>query len=301
MDCSESLVDAGSLVRSKRVEPEAAVNLHDFDVVFIRSSGGKDSQAMLTYVIGVADSQGYPRERITVTHSDLGRVEWKGTTDLAREQAAHYGLAFIVVKRPQGDLLDHARKLGKFPSATQRFCTSDHKRAQLAKPVTAAHKAWIAQGNRGTFRVLECLGMRAQESSGRAKLAPVSRSERLSTKNRETTTWLPIHAWKVEKVWETIRTSGVRHHKAYDLGMPRLSCAFCIFSPRSALLLAAKHNPELLDQYVEVEQEIGRARAAAGKPVHFFRKGVSLESVRAEAQAMAAEGREVGSIDDWTM
>jgi 3'-phosphoadenosine 5'-phosphosulfate sulfotransferase (PAPS reductase)/FAD synthetase len=301
MDCSESLVDAGSLVRSKRAEPEAAVNLHDFDVVFIRSSGGKDSQAMLTHVVSVADAQGYPRERITVTHSDLGRVEWKGTTDLAREQAAHYGLAFIVVKRPQGDLLDHARKLGKFPSATQRFCTSDHKRAQLAKPVTAAHKAWTAKGNTGTFRVLECLGMRAQESSGRAKLAPVSRSERLSTKTRETTTWLPIHAWKVEKVWETIKTSGVRHHRAYDLGMPRLSCAFCIFSPKSALLLAAKHNPELLDAYVEVEQEIGRARAAAGKPVHFFKKGLSLESVRTEAQALAAEGREVGPINDWTM
>lgn len=30
-----------------------------------------------------------------------------------------------------------------------------------------------------------------------------------------------------------------------DLGMPRLSCCFCIFSPRSALLLAGKHNPGL--------------------------------------------------------
>jgi 3'-phosphoadenosine 5'-phosphosulfate sulfotransferase (PAPS reductase)/FAD synthetase len=300
MDCSNDLVDAGSLVR-RAPSPEAVLNLHDFHAVFVRSSGGKDSQAMLHHVVGVADAQGYPRERITVTHSDLGRVEWKGTTDLAREQAAHYGLAFVVVKRPQGDLLDHARKLGKFPSATQRFCTSDHKRAQLAKTITSAHRAWTEAGNTGTYRALECLGMRAQESSGRAKLAPVSRSERLSTKSREVTTWLPIHAWKVEKVWETIRSSGVRHHKAYDLGMPRLSCAFCIFSPRSALLLAAKHNPELLDAYVEVEQEIGRARAAAGKPAHFFKKGTSLEGVRAEAQAMAAEGREVGEINDWTM
>jgi hypothetical protein len=39
--------------------------------------------------------------------------------------------------------------------------------------------------------------------------------------------------------------------------MPRLSCCFCIFSPRSALLLAAKHNPELLAQYVAVEKQIG--------------------------------------------
>ena len=111
MDCS-NLVDASSLVRGKRVERvESEANLHDYHHVFIRSSGGKDSQAMLTHVVGVADAQSYPRSQITVTHSDLGRVEWAGTTDLAREQAEHYGLAFVVVKRPQGDLLDHARKL----------------------------------------------------------------------------------------------------------------------------------------------------------------------------------------------
>jgi 3'-phosphoadenosine 5'-phosphosulfate sulfotransferase (PAPS reductase)/FAD synthetase len=300
VNTTATLISTASLIR-RPPSPATELDLHQYDAVFIRSSGGKDSQAMLTYVIAVARAQDYPRTRIVVTHADLGRVEWQGTTDLAREQAAHYGLAFVVVKRSQGDLLDHARKLGKFPSATQRFCTSDHKRAQLAKPITAAHKTWTDAGNRGTYRVLECLGMRAQESSGRAKLEAVSRSERLSTKSREVTTWLPIHAWTVEQVWETIRASGVRHHRAYDLGMPRLSCAFCIFAPRSALLLAAQHNEALLDAYVEVEQEIGRARAAAGKPAHFFKKGTSLEGVRAEARAMTAEGRKVEPITDWTM
>ena len=49
--------------------------------------------------------------------------------------------------------------------------------------------------------------------------------------------WLPLHDWSVDQVWGRIRASGVPHHPAYELGMPRLSCCFCIFSPRSALLL----------------------------------------------------------------
>jgi hypothetical protein len=76
-------------------------------------------------------------------------------------------------------------------------------------------------------------------------------------------------------------------HRAYDLGMPRLSCCFCIFAPRSALLLAGKHNPELLDEYVRVEKEIG----------HSFR----LELPLAEVQRALAEGEEPGPVHDWTM
>ena len=84
-----------------------------------------------------------------------------------------------------------------------------------------------------------------------------------------------------------IKASGVRHHPAYDLGMPRLSCCFCIFSPRSALLLAGKHNPELLGEYVRVEQAIG----------HTFRKELPL----ADIQQALADGEEPGPVQDWTM
>ena len=46
-------------------------------------------------------------------------------------------------------------------------------------------------------------------------------------------------------------------HWAYDLGMKRLSCVFCIFAPRKQLTIAARANPELLVQYQQVEREIG--------------------------------------------
>ena len=62
--------------------------------------------------------------------------------------------------------------------------------------------------------------------------------------------WLEEH-----DVWKDIKASGVPYHKAYDLGMPRLSCVFCIFSPPAALMIAGKQNPELLDRALRPGRE----------------------------------------------
>ena len=52
--------------------------------------------------------------------------------------------------------------------------------------------------------------------------------------------------------------------------MGRLSCVFCIFAPKKALQIAGRANPELLNQYVAVEDQIG----------HTFQANLSLRDVR---------------------
>ena len=69
--------------------------------------------------------------------------------------------------------------------------------------------------------------------------------------------WLPIHAWTARQVRERIHESGVPHHWAYDIGMPRLSCRFCIFAPAAALITAGYYNRELLADYAGVERRTG--------------------------------------------
>ena len=61
-----------------------------------------------------------PLGRLVVAHADLGRVEWPGTRELAEEQARHYGLEFVAVARPQGDLLEHIAHRGMFPSPDRK-------------------------------------------------------------------------------------------------------------------------------------------------------------------------------------
>lgn len=261
-------------------------DLSRYDWIILNSSAGKDSQAMLDVVVEQCDQQHVPRARLVVAHADLGRVEWPGTRALAAEQARHYGLEFVAIARPQGDLLQHIARRGKFPSPKVRFCTSDHKRAQVQKlftQLTARTRSTTCR----TVHILNCLGLRASESPARARRARFNFDPRSSNCRRHVDQWLPLHDWSTAAVWQRIRQSNVRSHPAYALGMPRLSCCFCIFSPRAALLLAGRHNPELLDAYVTVERQIG----------HRFRPDLALTDI----QAALLQPEAPGTIPDWTM
>lgn len=258
-------------------------DLKSYDVILVNSSAGKDSQAMLDYVARHAERAGV-RHRVVVVHCDLGRVEWKGTKELAALQAKMYDVRFEVIKRNQNDLLEHVEERGKWPSSTARYCTSDHKRAQVDRVLTKL----VGEKYRGKqIRILNCLGMRAEESPARSKLTPFEFDKRASNGKRHVDKWLPIHHWTVDEVWTMIRLSGVPHHEAYDHGMPRLSCCFCIFAPEKALLLAGKHNPELLAEYVRIEEKIG----------HSFKANMKISLI---AEKLAA-GIEVGPVTDWAM
>lgn len=245
------------------------LDLTAYDVVLLNSSAGKDSQAMLTLMVAEAERQGV-KDRIVVVHADLGRAEWTGTRELAETQAAAYGLRFEVVARPQGDLLAQIEARGMFPSSTARYCTSDQKTGQVARLLTSL-TAELALDR--PARILNCLGIRAQESAARAKKPVLSADKRASNGKRHVDRYLPIFALDVEEVWEVIRVSGLPHHPAYDAGMPRLSCVFCVLASKSALVLAAKLNPGLAEDYRAVEVAIG----------HRFRQDLSMGDIIAEA------------------
>lgn len=239
--------------------------------ILVNSSGGKDSQAMLDYVVELCDKLGVSRSRIVVVHCDLGRVEWEGTAELAREQAEHYGLRFEIVAREIGDLLTqveqrHEANVAKgkdhspWPSSKSRWCTSDQKTAQVLKLITSlTEEAQRSLGSGRQVRILNCLGIRAEESPARAKKTPFGVEKKATNGKRHTDRWLPIFTWTEEQVWDRIWASGVRWHDAYDKGMSRLSCCFCVLAAKADLIIAAKHNPTLAQEYIAVEAKVGHA------------------------------------------
>lgn len=277
------------------------MNLTKYDIIAISSSAGKDSQAMLDYVHRLAMSQGVA-SRLVVIHADLGEVEWPGTHELAEQQATAYGVRFIVTSRiggtarrtgkvykagdEYGSILDYAERRGSWPDNKNRWCTSEFKRGPILRTYTALAKEWRQRaGEKRPCRILDCMGLRADESPARAK--KVVFSERKRTRTQAIDSWLPIHHWTKEMVWDTIHASQVPYHYAYDLGMPRLSCVFCIFAPKAALITAGKANKELLEEYVRIEKKID----------HTFRHKFSLAEV---LEAVEAD-EDVGSLEDWTM
>ncbi|EPH3360579.1 phosphoadenosine phosphosulfate reductase family protein [Citrobacter freundii] len=229
----ESLVNAGALFVSNH-------------------SGGKDSQAMLIKLLDVI-----PKHQLVVVHASLGAVEWPGSLELARQQAMDAGLPFIVATARKTLMEMVARRfenrpeVPSWPSASTRQCTSDLKRGPIQREIRAYAKA------NGFKVIVNCLGLRAQESPGRAKKQMFRKNETDSNSVLTWYEWLPIHEIMTDEVFATIRESGQLPHYAYALGNERLSCVFCIMASRNDLRNGGRYHPELLEQYAALEALTG--------------------------------------------
>lgn len=234
----------------------------------------------------VVQNQYWPKPDTRYCTSDHKRDQiFKAFTELSAE---------ALEQKKQGDLLTQVEERGMWPAPKQRYCTSDQKRAQVHRVYTAlAAKTKLEPAPKGKkrppVRILSCQGMRAQESPGRAKLPPLRVDPRASNGKREVTNWLPLHQWSEAQVWERLRACRSKEHihYAYNLGMKRVSCCFCIFSDKASLVLAARHNPDLCGEYVRVEEKIN----------HKFRMDLSM----AEVQRIALSGEDVGPPCDFVM
>ncbi len=214
-------------------------------------SGGKDSQAMLIKL-----RQCVPDRLILVVHASLGAMEWPGAMELARDQAADAGLPFLVAKAEKTLLQMVERRfqtrpeVPSWPSASTRQCTSDLKRGPIQREVRKYAKA-------NGFKVtVNCLGLRAEESPGRAKRAVFSK---MGISNSVLTwhEWLPVHDLTTSEIFQTIAGAGQLPHHAYALGNERLSCVFCIMASRNDIGTGARNHPALLDQYDALEKHTG--------------------------------------------
>lgn len=215
-------------------------------------SGGKDSQAMLIKLLDIV-----PRAQLLVVHASLGEVEWPGAIDLAREQAQEAALPFIVAKASNKTFLSMVERrfesrpeVPSWPSASTRQCTSDLKRGPIQREVRRYAK------EHGYKIIVNCLGLRAEESTGRAKRETF---KRMGISNSVATwyEWLPVHNHSTGEIFSTIRRAGQKPHYAYSLGNERLSCVFCIMGSKNDLRNGGQHNPALLERYHALEQRTG--------------------------------------------
>lgn len=220
----------------------------------LNDSGGKDSQAMRIVLRDVV-----PAEQKIVIHASLGDVEWPGALEHAKAGADRDGLPFVVARAVKTffEMVEHRYKVRPgpnspcWPSASNRQCTSDLKRGPIEREIRRVLR------ERGLSRVVTCMGIRAEESAGRAKAIPLKRSDRNSVAGRDWWEWLPIHSLTRAQVFQSITDAGETPHPAYAAGNDRLSCMFCIMGSRNDLRNAALANPELYRRYVEIERRTG--------------------------------------------
>jgi DNA sulfur modification protein DndC len=135
---------------------------------FSNHSGGKDSQAMFAYLRTIV-----PEKQLIVLHSHLPGVEWEGTMDHIQKYLHGHRFQVAQAKKTFFEMVEHRQM---FPSPKNRQCTSDLKRGPLEKRIRKTSK------DAKNPLIVNCMGMRVQELSKRAKLIPFKFSAINATK-----------------------------------------------------------------------------------------------------------------------
>tara|TARA_B100000949_G_scaffold207888_1_gene199346 strand:- start:336 stop:1106 length:771 start_codon:yes stop_codon:yes gene_type:complete len=228
-----------------------SIIMHPETLVVANNSGGKDSQNLYLELreMDLGD-------RLVVIHAHLPEVEWEGSIDFIKSTIDHE-LFVVQAKKTFFDLVKRRYELNPerpcFPSPNLRQCTSDLKRAPIAKQIRKL------SNERGYKTVINAMGMRAQESSCRAKKPILKTNKKETNGKRRIIDWLPIHHKTEAQVFDEIKAKGQKPFWVYKEGMTRKSCKYCIMSSRCDLKTAAKLNPDgiLLDKIDDFEIKTG--------------------------------------------
>lgn len=212
---------------------------HTFELV-ISFSGGKDSCAMLAYIC-----EKYPLIKKHVVFADTG-WEHDDVVEWCQSIAGRFNQELHIVKHHNTNLLDRIADRGKFPSSQARFCTSGFKRDPIYK--------WI-RNNVGS-KVVQAIGIRAQESASRAKQKPLSRNLRLTNSKRTVYDWYPIFDWTEDEVKQYLADRNIPLHPVYEY-LPRFSCQVCIYNTPKELGAIRINNPAAFDKIANLEKQIG--------------------------------------------
>lgn len=231
------------------LEQDAIAQLIARGAIFYCShSGGKDSQAMYLALARVV-----PADQLVVVHADLGEIEWQGVQDHIRATITH-PLQVVAARKTFFDMVRHRAAtrpdVPAWPSSATRQCTSDLKRDPIHSFIRQDMKA------RGASLAVNCTGLRAEESPGRAKKPALAINKRLSKAGREVWEYLPIHHLTTPQVFGLIRLAGQKPFWAYAKNT-RLSCVFCIMACENDLRHGAEQRPDLYQAYLDLERETG--------------------------------------------
>lgn len=206
----------------------------------INFSGGKDSCAMLAYLCEL-----YPHHTKHVVYADTG-WEHEGTEAWCRSIVERFGLTLHVVRNPNKTLLTMAERRGKFPGMQQRQCTSDLKRGPI--------ETWIRRNVKDPV-VINCLGIRSEESTGRAKQRKLKRNASSNSK-RTIWNWLPIKDWKEVEVFAYLELKEIPLHPVYNY-LRRFSCRVCIFMTQHDVKQVSQNDSEAINIIARIEEKIG--------------------------------------------
>lgn len=233
---------------------------------------------MTKAVLAFLKRGGFQNETYLI-HADLGRMEWLETPAYMQTMSARYGVDLHICQKDH-DLLEGIQRRAEkvapdnippFPSAAARYCTAGWKRNTI--------NTWLRHTFPADVTVIQCIGLRRDESKGRAKTPDHCANDMASapTLGRTVLNWYPLAAWSTDDVWASLGISpeqltavqeavkagatpagaGWVYHPAYAYGNDRLSCSLCVLAGAGDIENGARHNPDLYRALVDLELSSG--------------------------------------------
>ena len=236
---------------------------HSNTVLIVNMSGGKDSVKMLGTL-----RQKYPTVRIIAVMADTGfeHVNPISAADFAKQICDSFNVELHIVKNPNKTYLEMVERRGMFPSSATRQCTSDLKRGPIQTWIRRAVKSGLITEK----FIINCMGLRAQESPARAKQPRFKKNVSLSKAGRMVWDWLPIHRDSLADVLQWHWTNNVPLHPVYVPEyhadkqansefkgyLRRLSCRVCIFSTKADLHAIYQRDRAAFDMVSNLETKM---------------------------------------------
>ena len=148
------------------------------------------------------------------------------------------------------------KRIKCLPNHFKRFCTKELKTRPFHK--------WLKKQNFDEFKVVE--GIRREESLARSEAEVFEVKKSYFYKDLFIPTLRPIVEWSKEKVFEYIKSKGIKLNQLYAKGYSRVGCFPCVFWNKHDLLLFANEE-KYLKRMRELEKEVSEL---VGKQVRFF-------------------------------
>jgi hypothetical protein len=123
----------------------------------------------------------------------------------ARARCENFSITLSVVRNPNCTYLQMVEERQMVPSAQFRQCTSDLKRRPIDKFIRGFREKVI----------VNCIGIRSDESNPRSRLAPWKLNGPLTTRQRTVYNRLPIFRLTLEQVLEWHRARRIPLHPIY--------------------------------------------------------------------------------------
>ncbi len=259
-------------------------DLPDETIYHVGVSGGKDSTAVLLYMV---HESGVPHHKIDVTFADTGNEHQHTYDQIKLLSETVFPIQTLL---PPLGFYELARKKKRFPSTKARFCTEHLKIRPSVQHLTGLQAACKT--------IVAVSGVRADESTDRAFLEEWDYSNALLALQ-----WRPLIKWKIADVLAIHRKYNVPLNPLYALGARRVGCFPCIMSNKAEMRNIALNFPDRIDMIRSQEDAF---LVENGRYSSFFPRNAVPPRFRTMGPYIAKDGTPVmvASVDDvvrWSM